>query len=212
MKTQIFNLLILDKSGSMISIKDATIAGYNETVQTIKNAQKEHGDTQEQFFSFMAFCNCEKKLIYDKTPIDMVQILTPDSYQPCCMTPLYDAMGFCLTKLREDLKGKENYKVLVTIITDGYENASKEYNGKTISKLVEELKTDGWTFAYIGANQDVEKVAAEISINNFIQFNADPAHTTAMFQRESRSKERYYSRVARNECDESLQNDYFAEE
>lgn len=212
MKKQIFNLLILDKSGSMISIKDATIAGYNETIQTIKKAQKEYGETQEHFFSFMAFCQCNKTMIYDKTPIEMANILTPETYQPCCGTPLYDAMGFSLTKLREDLKDKKEYKVLVTIITDGYENASIEYNAAAISKLVEELKKEGWTFAYIGANQDVEKVAATISINNYVSYNANADSTKAMFQREGKSRERYFERVSKNESDESLQSNYFNEE
>ena len=212
MKKQIFNLLILDKSGSMISIKDATIAGYNETIQTIKKAQKEYGETQEHFFSFMAFCQCNKTMIYDKTPIEMANILTPETYQPCCGTPLYDAMGFSLTKLREDLKDKREYKVLVTIITDGYENASREYNAAAISKLVEELKKEGWTFAYIGANQDVEKVAATISINNYVSYNANADSTKAMFQREGKSRERYFERVSKNESDESLQSNYFNEE
>lgn len=212
MKKQIFNLLILDKSGSMISIKDATIAGYNETIQTIKKAQKEYGETQEHFFSFMAFCQCNKTMIYDKTPIEMANILTPETYQPCCGTPLYDAMGFSLTKLREDLKDKKEYKVLVTIITDGYENASREYNAAAISKLVEELKKEGWTFAYIGANQDVEKVAATISINNYVSYNANADSTKAMFQREGKSRERYFERVSKNESDESLQSNYFNEE
>ena len=211
MKTQIYNLLILDKSGSMGSIKEATIAGYNETVQTIKKAQQDYEDSQEHLFSFMAFCGCEKNLIYDKTPIDMVQILTATTYRPCCNTPLYDAMGFCITKLRADLKNKKDYKVLVTVITDGYENASKEYNANSIGKLVEELKGEGWTFTYIGANQDVEKVAAEISINNFISYTANAQGTRTMFEHDSKSRERYFSRIANNN-DADLQEDYFIEE
>lgn len=211
MKTQIYNVLILDKSGSMESIKEATIAGYNETVQSIKTAQKKYDDKQDHLFTFMVFCGCEKKLIYDKTPIDMVQILTPDTYNPCCMTPLYDAMGFCLTQLRNDLKGQENYKVLVTIITDGYENASREYDSQTIKQLINELKTAGWTFAYIGANQDVEKVSAKLSIDNCLEFNADPASTTDMFCCEIAARERFYERTANNNCDEELLCDYFVE-
>ena len=101
-------------------------------------------------------------------------------------------MGFCITKLRADLKNKKDYKVLVTVITDGYENASKEYNANSIGKLVEELKGEGWTFTYIGANQDVEKVAAEISINNFISYTANAKGTSTMFEHERKSRERYF--------------------
>lgn len=194
----------------MSSIKDATIAGYNETIQTIKAAQIKYEDSQEHLFSFMAFCNCEKQMIYDKTPIDMVQILTPDTYRPCCATPLYDAMGFCLTKLRNDLKDKTNYKVLVTIITDGYENSSTEYTGVAIKNLIDELKKEGWTFAYIGANQDVEKVASAMSINNYLEFNANSEDTAALFHLDSSCKEAYYRKVFTGAHDDLLQNDYFA--
>jgi len=56
--------------------------------------------------------------------------------------------------------------VLVTIITDGEENSSKEFTGQMIKKMIDELKALGWVFTFIGANIDVEKVAAQISINN----------------------------------------------
>mgnify|MGYP004566816155 FL=1 len=56
--------------------------------------------------------------------------------------------------------------VVVTIITDGMENASREYNGKTIKELVERLRGEGWTFTYMGANQDSVEVAMSMSIRN----------------------------------------------
>ena len=57
-KTKVFNLIILDKSGSMSTIADAAIAGFNETVGGIRSAQKQFADTQEHYVSLLPFCAC----------------------------------------------------------------------------------------------------------------------------------------------------------
>ncbi|MCM1510940.1 MAG: VWA domain-containing protein [Clostridium sp.] len=136
-KTQVYNVVILDKSGSMECIRQAAIDGFNETLNGIKKAQEKFADTQEHYVTLVAFCECEKKLIYDKVLVAEAKKLTLDDYEPCCGTPLYDAIGFTLNSMRKHIKGIENAVVVVTIITDGMENASTEYNGKTIKNLVE---------------------------------------------------------------------------
>ena len=93
MKAQIYNLIILDRSGSMETIKKEAIDGYNETLGTIKAAQLKYLDTQEHFISLAAFCGCGVDMIYDKVPAKDAEKLTADKYDPCCSTPLYDAIG-----------------------------------------------------------------------------------------------------------------------
>ena len=92
-KTKVFNLIVLDKSGSMSTIANAAIAGFNETVGGIRSAQKQFADTQEQYVSLLPFCACSMEYVYDCVPVGEVKNLTPRDYQPCCGTPLYDAMG-----------------------------------------------------------------------------------------------------------------------
>ena len=70
--------------------------------------------------------------------------------------------------------------VLVTIITDGYENSSCEYSAQAIRTLVDKLKKKGWTFAYIGANQDAVEVASGLNIDNALNFDATPEGTVFM--------------------------------
>ena len=82
--------------------------------------------------------------------------------------------------------------VLVTIITDGEENCSKEYSGKTIATIIDELKKKGWMFTYIGANQDAVRVAMTINISNALNFVQDEEGTKEMFEKERRSRERYF--------------------
>lgn len=200
-KTRIYNLIILDKSGSMSSIANAAIGGFNETVESIKAAQKRFADTQEHYVSLMVFCDCEKKLVYDKVPVEKVKTLTSRNYQPCCSTPLYDAMGMSLTRLRKDIMGMDDATAVVTVITDGYENASREFSGRAIKALVEDLSdNEGWNFAYMGANQDVEKVSLSLSIHNTISFEYDEAGTSDAFRRDRDAKQRMYERMNDSHC------------
>lgn len=210
MKTRIFNLIILDESGSMQSIKQAAINGMNETVQSIKAAQKKHED-QEHIVTLVSFNSSYIKPIYDCVPAAEVKELSDEDYIPDCCTPLYDAMGVSLGKLRPKV-GSED-KVLVTIITDGEENSSTEYNGKAIKALVEELKGKGWVFAYIGANQDVEKVAASISVTNVLNFTASNIGTGVMMHRLSKARSAMFDRIADdNFYAESENTEFFSED
>ena len=185
MEKKIYNLIILDESGSMQYIKSQAITGLNETLQTIKSAQEKF-ENQSHYVTLVSFNTNRVKTIYDCSPANRIQDLCHNDYQPSAGTPLYDAMGISLTKLRAEVKDEDN--VLVTIITDGYENASREYSGNAIADLVDELKTKGWIFAYIGANQDVEKVAASMGIRNSLCFEATPEGTKEMFKMESESR------------------------
>jgi hypothetical protein len=192
----------------MDSIKKSTISGFNEVVQTIKGIEKQYPE-QQHFISFVTFNGFGIKTLLDKQPVANLSQINENSYHPDSMTPLYDAIGLSVLKLRVDLAGMENVNVLVTILTDGEENVSKEFNGAQIKKIIDEQKELGWTFTYIGANQDVEKVAASISITNTMQFNANDADVKFMFARENASRLRYSEKI-RNK--EDLREDFYKED
>ena len=209
MKQRVFNLIILDESGSMCSIEKQAIDGVNETVQTVRAAQKRYED-QEHYLTLVSFNSDAVKTIYDCVKAERVEELTAAQYQPNCATPLYDAMGNALNQLRKNVA--DNDAVLVTIITDGYENDSREYNSVTLNALVEGLKAKGWLFTYIGANQNVEEVAATISITNTLSFSADEAGTEAMFARERKARNRWVRRLSEKISQSFMADDYFADE
>ena len=170
-KTQVFNVIILDRSGSMECIRQAVVEGFNETLAGIKKAQEKFAETQDHFVSLVTFCSCETKHVFDKTPVADAHPLKMEDFQPCCTTPLYDAMGITLTAMRRHVKDMDDAVVMVTIITDGMENASCEYNGASIKALVEQLRQEGWSFTYMGANQDAVEVAISLSIRNARNFD-----------------------------------------
>lgn len=194
-KDQIHNLVILDESGSMESIKKTIIQGFNEVVQTIKEMEKQFPD-QEHFVSFVSFNNRGNKLHHFMDPASQLTKLNDENYSPCGTTPLFDSMGFSFNKLKGELKEHADYNVLVTIFTDGEENASKEYSGSQIKKLIEDLKQKRWTFTYIGTDHDVEKIAASLSINNTLAFKKNQADIESMFAKERVSRGNYYNKIS----------------
>lgn len=194
-KTQIFNVIILDKSGSMNEIRKAAITGFNETLSGIKKAQEKYAETQEHYITMVAFCSCSVDHIYDAVPVSEAMPLTEEDYMPCCMTPLYDAMGITLTELRKKVKDIKDSTVVATIITDGYENASKEYDGNSIKNLVEDLKKEGWTFTYMGANQDSQDVGCNLNIRNCVDFDFSGHGTSETMNLDSCNRYRLFGRI-----------------
>ena len=208
-KKRVHNLIILDESGSMSSIYRTALTGVNETLQTIRGAQDEHTD-QEHFVTLVAFDSGHYNQIYAHVPASKATHITDGQYRPCGGTPLYDAMGRGLTELSPNV-AKDDV-VIVTVITDGYENASREFNGKAIKALVESLKCQGWVFTYIGANQDVEAVAASMSIDNHLVFDADDESTGEMFAKECRSRKKFFGKLSLNKSMDDISVGYFDED
>lgn len=194
-KHQVHNLIILDESGSMNAIESTIIEGFNELVQSIKGIEKMFPE-QEHFISLLSFNSLNRKLLHFVEPVDKLQTINGRLYQPEALTPLLDAMGFGISKLRMYLEGKVDYNVLVTILTDGEENASCEYSGLAIKKMVKELKLQNWTFTYIGTDHDVSKMAESLNIDNSMFFDKNVEGIKNMFQKESNSRIKFYSGIS----------------
>ncbi len=187
---QVHNLIILDESGSMSSIKSLIINGFNELVQSIKGIEKQFPE-QEHLISMISFNDLNYNTLHFVDSVNKLDSINDSSYSPASMTPLFDAMGFSISKLKQHLENKENYSVLVTILTDGEENASKEYTSPAIKNLVNELKQKNWTFTYIGTDHDVESMALQLNIYNTMSFDKNGTDIKRMFDVESKSRVKY---------------------
>ena len=214
-ETRIYNLIILDESGSMSSIREQALSGASETLQTIRAAQQENPD-DHQMISFVTFDTGARRpfvrTIIDSEKIESVNDITPDQYQPYGGTPLYDAMGLSITALKELVK--EGDHVLVTVITDGFENSSHIYSAEMIKELVESLTTQGWVFTYIGANQDSEQTASGLGIRSTMDFQASVQGSAMMWNKMRSSSREYYKKVRRQKLyGEAIdfEEDFFAE-
>ena len=191
-KTKVYNVIIMDRSGSMWDIQKPAIMGFNEVLGGVKAAQTKYADTQEQFITLVLFDSSSIDEVYWNADPSKAAILTEETYVPGACTPLYDAMGRTLTKLEKELKGDKNHSVVVTVITDGHENDSHEYNLAAVKALVEHLKDEGWSFAYMGTDLAVHGVSVNLSITNVIKFEKTEQETLETFRKERRARERWY--------------------
>ena len=186
---KVFNLIIVDESGSMSCIRKQAFAGMNETLATVRQMQNKFEDT-DQRVTLITFDSEHIKWHYDNTPASKTIDLKWKDYSPCAATPLYDAMGNAISKVNAQAGNDDN--VLVTVITDGWENASREWTLPMIKQLIEKLKRQHWTFTLIGTdNLDVETMAHSFAIEDHLEFEQDEEGTKAMFARERRSRLRY---------------------
>ena len=183
-KTTVFNLIILDESGSMSGVTQQTVSGCNETLNVIRSLQDKHGDTQRNLVSIYLFqsdANIPSRYLVKNVPIAEVKDVTTEQYRPNGLTPLLDAVGSTLVDLRAVASTHEDSTGMVTIITDGMENSSTHYNWAQVSSLIKELKEKGWTINLIGANIDVEEMGRKMEIDNTLAFKADQEGTKKMW-------------------------------
>ena len=183
---KIFNLIIVDESGSMSVIQKQALSGLNETLHTVRLLAKQHAEL-EQNVTLLFFDSNHRNYKYFNTSANDTEELTDKDYSPCGCTPLYDAIGEAVSKVNA-LMGSGD-EALVTIITDGYENASTEFTLPMVKNLIEKLKEQGWTFTLIGTdNLDVEGMAKSMAIEDHMAFTEDAAGTEAMFAKERASR------------------------
>ena len=184
-----YNLIILDESGSMSDVRHQTISGCNETLNSIRNTAKDQPEIK-QFVSIFCFDNTNSRYIFKNVPVEETRDLTTADYCPNSCTPLYDAIGYTVSQLRKLIIDSDSVAV-VTIITDGYENASRRWNHHSVVELIDSLKKKGWVFTFIGANIDVEQTARGLGINSFVEFEQSDLGMSDMFEQERRSHRAY---------------------
>ena len=196
-KHQVHNLIILDESGSMSSIKGSIINGFNALLQTAKEMQLNFPE-QEHIITFLSFNSGNFTFHKFNESVRSLEPLNKKNYNPNGSTPLLDAIGKGITRTNELLKNVENYNVLVTILTDGEENSSQQFRGDSIKILVEVLSTKRWTFTYVGTEHDVESIADSLSIKNTMRWEKDDESMNMMFAKERSSREAYFNNIKDN--------------
>jgi len=167
-KKNIYNLILLDESGSMTPDRDRVISNFNELIDDIKHQAKNNKEIK-QYLSLITFNGIGIKHIHDCQKAKETAHITHKDYRPRSLTPLYDAMGYSIQNLKKKIK--DNSMVITTIFTDGMENSSKEYDSPTLKKIINELENENWSFSYIGADHDVIEQANRLNINKTMRFS-----------------------------------------
>jgi hypothetical protein len=157
--------VILDESGSMASCWAQTISGFNEFVQG--QCAAEHAG--KAYLTLVKFDSPLVKTVHENTLVNQVPPLTQQNYTPRGGTNLMDAIGMTIMSINNFLHGivqEERPGVLVVIITDGEENASRKFNGSQIKSMVQQSEQQGdWTYTFLGANVDAFAMGANFGMN-----------------------------------------------
>lgn len=193
-------MMIVDKSGSMNTIRQSTIEGINEY---LGDRRREAEEGLEQRFSLLFFSDTShfQWVVQDKSPLE-VEDLTPASFVPSGGTALFDAIAAGIEKLlAEDVKYGPLPANLV-IVTDGGENSSFQYSllqsgAERIKRLIDDCQSRlGWTIYYIGANQDAFAVGVELGVagGNTMSYAHDHRGAMNAFAVASRATNAYNGR------------------
>ena len=173
-------VFILDRSGSMSGKESDTIGGFNSLIEKQKDGE---GDALVTVVLF----DDQYEVLYDRVSLSKIPKMTEEEYFVRGSTALLDAVGKTVNSIKARQDGTEEAsrpgKTMFVIITDGYENASREYRADVVKNLVETRKKDDWEFLFIGANIDSVTEAAKIGIraNRAADFECSEVGTSSMF-------------------------------
>ena len=182
---------LLDRSGSMQSIKDDTEGGFNAF---IAEQRRQGGDCRVTLAQF----DNEYEEVYRDLPLAEVP---PLRLVPRGSTALLDSIGRLVNTMGERLaslpEGERPGMVIVGIMTDGHENASREWTHPAIKALIEQqTKSYNWQFLYLGADQDAIEVGSSIGVAAANSLTYSRGRVDAMMAAASRNIARTRAAVA----------------
>lgn len=173
-------LCVLDRSGSMQSIREDAVGGFNALLEA---QQAVPGEARLTLVLF----DHEYEVVLDAVPLADVRPLTAETYVPRGTTALLDALGRTIDtaygRLASVPESERPGAILACVITDGMENASTDYTRERVKALVEARQAEGWQFQFLAANVDAfaEAGGLGIGVADTASFAATGAGTAAMF-------------------------------
>ena len=164
---------VLDESYSMLKVAHDTVDGFNDYMATLKK------DPSQTILHLMTFNSVNVGVPYNFEDLSEVSDLDILDYRPDGNTPLLDAVGATIKETEKflEVSNLNDPQVLVTIMTDGWENASRAYTHESITQMISEKESMGWEFTYLGAAVSSWSEANRLGIKrrNFSRFEArDP--------------------------------------
>jgi hypothetical protein len=172
---------IIDRSGSMAAIESDAIGGFNHFVEDQKRLP---GAAR---LTLVLFDHSYEK-VYDGLPLSRVPQLNAATYSPRGTTALLDAIGRTLDDLTHRLasvpEGAYPDRVVIAVLTDGLENASRDYTRDRVFEKIRHLqKNYEWQFIFLAANQDAIQSGAQLGIaaDTSLAFSSTPLGTQKAF-------------------------------
>lgn len=198
---------IIDRSSSMSGLEQMVIDGYNEHLSAVKNLQATFPE-QQFLVSLLTFDN-EVQWLVKPAPIDKLKELPSAAFKPRGMTALLDAIGKGIHQIESEYARKiqnDEMSVVLVIITDGEENASRFFNVRSIAKKIKERDQTGkWTFSFIGCDFDASNISKKLNIRRENVRNYDKRAYGLM----SKNIDRTFMRYAESKSNGSFGKEVF---
>lgn len=183
-RNQVHVMVVLDRSGSMSGTKRQTVDGYNEYLGGLRtDTETDYTLTLIQFSCGGGADQPQLTVSYTERPLAEVQDLKLEEYNPNGRTPLYDAIGECVRRVKE-VQGRAQ---ICVIITDGEENASVEFTKESIKALVAQKEAEKWTFVFLGANIDSYAASSGLGMGAMNTASYVQGHEKSMYANLARS-------------------------
>jgi len=173
---------VLDESASMRRAAIETVEGFNEYMAALKE------DPSSTILYLVTFNTKRKFVVYNFEDLKGISHLDVLGYMPTGGTPLLDAVGTTIESTENYIlrSGLEDPQVIVTILTDGMENASHVFTQKDVSKLIAEKEKDGWSFTYLGAGPATWEQGRGMGMRRRNMSEFDPSNPKKAFRRSAR--------------------------
>lgn len=176
-KRDTFVTLVLDETGSMSTIVDDTIGGYNTFIKGLKDQKGDH----DIKFTLIKFDSNKHDIVHRAEPIDSIPELTKETYVPGAATPLIDASMKAIKATEakvSELGLADKANIVVAIQTDGHENASREFTRDQLVAEIKDKTAKGWLFQFLGAGIDAFASAQSLGINarNTLGYDRDKSN------------------------------------
>jgi len=200
---------VVDQSGSMSGSEGATIEGFNSQLNTLKNLKK--ANPEQEFVVSVTYFEDEVMDIIKFAPIEQVESLSRENYKPGGLTALLDAVGGSIYRIQQTFSQEikeDKATVVMVILTDGGENASKYYTHNLVAERIKELDATGkWTFSFLGADLDATNSSDRLNIRRENVVSFSKSNYSSMMKQVSESIGKYASRKSKGQIINNLFDD-----
>ena len=178
--------VILDRTGSMADIRDDVIGGFNSFLLA------QHAQPSPATFTLVQFDSQDPyEVVQPVVPIGQARCLSRETYVPRASTPLYDALGRGILDQEATLArlpdGERPTKVVMVIVTDGQENASREFDRARVMALIAARRQLGWEFVFLSADETAFADVGKMGV---------PMASRMMFKKSRQGSDRAWASVS----------------
>ena len=166
-KTEVFEVVVVDMSASMLPVRSQMVDVLNSLVGGLKAVAGDYADSQEHYLTLSGVNTEVFSDIHFNTPLSLADSITTEQFIPWNNTPLVDAIGLTIDWMKRYTDSVQDYAVMLTIVTDGFENSSENYSIREVGEMIRQLDADPhWEVTLLSTDKDVAEQGRKLHISH----------------------------------------------